>query len=141
MDRKRWELAHRLAYKMAGNELAADIYLLHKCDNPRCVNPRHLVPGTQKDNMRGMVQRERHCGKLATKQVRAIRKALSRGATTRALAKKYGVSQPTIWRISNNRTFVEVGHQSGKRPARYGRAPNFDIDARREKMGLAPRHG
>jgi hypothetical protein len=53
--------AHRVVYQhFTGEELADDELLRHQCDNPPCVNPEHLLPGTKQDNMDDMVARRRH---------------------------------------------------------------------------------
>lgn len=51
-------LAHRISYLCEYGELPACV--LHVCDNPACVNPRHLIGGTQLDNMRDMSAKGRN---------------------------------------------------------------------------------
>lgn len=52
-------LGHRYAYQLATGEDIGGHNLLHSCDNPPCVNPAHLRPGTQADNIRDAVERGR----------------------------------------------------------------------------------
>lgn len=35
------------------------MFALHKCDNPICVNPRHIWPGTQKQNLQDAAKKKR----------------------------------------------------------------------------------
>jgi len=58
---------HRASYERAhGVTLSRDVYLMHSCDKPACINPEHLSPGTQKENIRDMWSkgRARPWGKL-----------------------------------------------------------------------------
>lgn len=46
--------AHRVAYTIAFGQVGNGLHVLHRCDNPSCVNPDHLFAGNQSDNMRDM---------------------------------------------------------------------------------------
>ena len=52
-------LAHRFAYFITHGDFDRHLYVLHHCDNPPCVNPKHLFLGTQLDNMRDCVKKGR----------------------------------------------------------------------------------
>jgi len=44
--------AHRYAYQTIIGEIPEGLVLDHLCRNPGCVNPQHLEPVTQKENIR-----------------------------------------------------------------------------------------
>jgi hypothetical protein len=51
--------AHRFAYEYFYGLILPNLEVLHKCDTPSCVNPNHLRPGTQQDNINDMINKNR----------------------------------------------------------------------------------
>ena len=44
--------AHRISWQIHNGVIPDGMDILHRCDNPPCVNPKHLFVGTHQDNMR-----------------------------------------------------------------------------------------
>lgn len=105
--------AHRASYEMFVGPIPDGMYVCHTCDNPPCVNPRHLFAGTPTDNARDRQNKGRFTPprfdranhprtKIAPAQVVEIRQRAIRGqkcSNIAALAAEYGVSLPTIYNI------------------------------------------
>ncbi len=111
----------RVAYKIAHGSIPNNRLICHTCDNPRCVNPKHLKLGTQFDNMQQMISRgrgnkahgEKHSkSKLTEKDVLEIRKTHGLkgigGISAAKLAKKFGVSYVLIRAIATKKIWKHV---------------------------------
>lgn len=116
--------AHRVSWLLHFGDPPRELCVLHRCDNPPCVNPGHLFLGTLSDNSRDaaakgrlslQVRPERACraerhrsAKLTTSLVRQIRALRAEGWTQCALAERFRVSQAAISLVLLGRTWRSV---------------------------------
>jgi len=101
--------ASRVAYELTHGPLGA-AEARHRCDNPPCCNPAHLIPGTHAQNMADMAERGRTPNqKLTPQAVRAIRTEHASGATHAALAAVHHVTPSNISLIVRRRTWKHIG--------------------------------
>lgn len=106
--------AHRVMYEMENGPIPEGIILRHTCDNPLCVNPAHLIPGTQFHNMQDMISRNRdrhpvgeaNHSKLTEASVLSIRCESAKGTSHHELAEQYGVHVVTIRNIVNGKKWA-----------------------------------
>lgn len=56
----RHQPANRVALMISGRQVAGEMVVCHRCDNPRCCNPAHLFVGSPKENNDDKVRKNRH---------------------------------------------------------------------------------
>lgn len=105
--------AHRLAWELAYEQIPGNLWVLHHCDTPACVNPNHLFLGTPQANnedrhKKGGYANQAHgegCGqhKLTREQVLEIRRICIPGKNWQSsensfsdLARRFGVSYDAV---------------------------------------------
>jgi len=115
--KQRWYSAHRLVWEWKhGSE--PELCVLHRCDNPSCVNPAHLFLGTHKDNAADRDAKRRRrapkgtlngMARLTEADARAIRRTYVPGRTDCvALAKTYGVTPEHLKRIARGESWAHL---------------------------------
>jgi hypothetical protein len=112
---RRQVYAHRLSYELHCGPVPAGMAVLHQCDTPRCVNPKHLFLGTLADNAGDMQRKGRHLygekntqHRLSEAEVHGIFDMLDEGTPQALIARSYGVGQMTISRIGRGERWRHV---------------------------------
>lgn len=107
---------HRIAWMLVHGPIPEGMDVLHKCDNPPCLNSvDHLFLGTQTDNMRDMRAKGRALvgernphSKLTEDVVREIRRLRAEGVMRQKVADLLGVSLAVVKQVSARRIWKHV---------------------------------
>lgn len=113
---RRNKYAHRISYELKHGPIPSDMKVLHRCDNPPCVNPDHLFLGTHSDNVADKIAKGRGAkgeqagpSKLTESQVIEIRRRYALGGISiKNLAAEFGMTFHPVWCIIRNRTWTHV---------------------------------
>lgn len=115
--------AHRVAYELFISEIPQGLFVLHRCDNRRCVNPKHLWLGNHLDNMGDMAKKGRRHdvrgarnpqSKISANDVAYIRRVHVGGRNRwnpgngAFLARKFKISQSHVNLIAQRKTWAHL---------------------------------
>jgi len=109
------EYAHRRSWKEHKGPILDDLWVLHRCDNPACVNPDHLFLGTHQDNVDDKMHKGRAAGQppgelhwkaaLTEDQVRMVEADPRRQSV---IAAEYGIRQTAVSKIKLHQTWKHL---------------------------------
>jgi HNH endonuclease len=115
--------AHRVAFLVSGGKLLPGQLVLHFCDNPLCVRPTHLFPGTHQENMDDCIRKGRaargrslnhplqvgelnHAAKVSNATVAEMRDLFFQGWSQADLMRRFGVTRANVHCIVRNKSRV-----------------------------------
>lgn len=112
-------LAHRYSYMIHNREeIPSGMMICHSCDNPSCVNPKHLWVGSAQDNIDDCVKKKRNkivtvrgeqngLSKLNEQQVYEILKNENK-LTQKQFALKFNCNVSNIHYVQSGKTWKHV---------------------------------
>lgn len=111
------EYISRIMYRKHKGDIPAGMVIRHTCDNPLCINPDHLLLGTNRDNSRDRKERNRtfkmtgtkhYATKLSEEDAKRIYALPHDKRTREKLANQYGISVHTVIAIQTGQNWKEV---------------------------------
>lgn len=108
--------AHRFSWELHNKTtIPKGMVICHTCDNPRCVNPSHLMLGTHADNVLDKVIKGRHprgerssSAKLTEADVAEIRRLAGQGIRQRVIAEQFSIHQTTVSDIMHRKSWKNI---------------------------------
>jgi len=115
---KRTQRVHRIVWEVTKGKIPKGKFVCHACDNPSCVNPKHLYLGTPKNNTEDLYARgspvafgpgEDHpMAKLTENDVIEIRRLHATGIKSKDMEKRFGISQASVSLIVNRKGWTHI---------------------------------
>lgn len=106
---------HRVMFEVLNGPIPSDMVVMHTCDNPKCINPKHLRLGDARSNVADKVRKQRQArgetqagSKLTSYQVVEIRERYASGHTVKEIAKDYPVRLLHIYTIINRKAWKHI---------------------------------
>lgn len=109
--------AHRLAYTLLWSKIPEGMDLMHSCDNPLCINPHHLRPGTHAENIAESYSKGRKTVAQGPNHPRfrfsedQAKEVIESTKPVSVIADRLGVSKSTIYRLKNGTTWKSRSKQ------------------------------
>lgn len=110
--------AHRISWKLKHGKIPkSKPCVMHKCDNPKCVRPKHLKLGTAEANSKDMYAKDRDANrkgenhgrcKTTEKQVIHILKLISKGYSLISISNYLGIPEGRISDINRGASWKHV---------------------------------
>jgi hypothetical protein len=118
MANRRFLKVHRYSWELHNGAVPSGLCVLHRCDNPPCVNPAHLFLGNRTDNARDRTAKGREArgeangaSKLTPAIVREIRIRYLAGDCKNgmnALAREFSVTVVAVWQVIHGKSWRHV---------------------------------
>jgi hypothetical protein len=108
-DNSKLAAATRVIWEAEKGPIPPGMNLLHRCDNPPCVNLDHLFLGSAQANTIDMHSKGRGRSKLTPELVRKIREEYAAGGIKQSdIAKRLDVKEACIQRLIAGRSWKSV---------------------------------